>query len=517
MTAMRFPIGIESFPVLREGGFVYVDKTEYVRKLVDGNGYYFLSRPRRFGKSLLLSTIQAFFEGRRDLFKGLSIDSYPYKWDRHPVFRLNLVNCDCSSPTGLDSILNAHIVEWEREYGRNTDEWDFPQRFYGCIRRSVEKTGRKAVILVDEYDKTLVASIEDAELNEVFRERLKPFYATLKAASDYIRFAMITGVSRFSRLSIFSDINNLYDITSDKEYAGICGITADEIRAQLSEGVAMLGKGLELGFEDTMAELKKNYDGYHFAAKSEDIYNTFSLMSALSNKEIGSYWFLTGTPTFLLKALRATDMYLPDLNRDKISDLVLYSSDSYMTDPVPLLFQSGYLTIKDYDRRRKMYTIGVPNLEVEDGLYRQLLPIYLNRPEGRTNRVIDSFLNDVEDGDPEMFLTRLKAFLADIPYELSQCRPEIYFENNLYIIFKVLGCAVEAEYRTASGRIDLLLKTEHYIYVMELKLDRPAEDALRQIETKDYLIPFAADSRKLFKIGISFSHVTRNIDSWVIA
>lgn len=516
MSTLKFPVGIETFSVVREEGFVYVDKTGFIHELISGGKYYFLSRPRRFGKSLFISTLQSFFEGRRDLFDDLAISSYPYDWEQYPVMRLNLVNVNTSSLDGLRSTLDAHLAEWEARYDVEENQFDYPQRFYRCIKRAFEKTGKKVVVLIDEYDKPLVASLQNESLNRQFRDFLKPIYGTLKAADAYIRFAFISGVSRFSRMSIFSDINNLTDISLSEKYAAICGITEEEMKTQCDAGINNLALSIGRDYDSTLQVLKRQYDGYHFTPGCPDIYNPFSLFSAFELKTLDNFWFATGTPTFLVRALRDSDVYLPDLLHDEADITELSDIDSYRTSSIGLLFQTGYLTIKGYNPDYETYILGLPNVEVSTGFFKDLLPEYMDMPKGKSLKEIRAFIKDVRDGDPESFLVRLRSFLADIPYELSKCKPEIYFENNLYIIFKLMGFLVHSEYRTASGRIDLVVETDRFRYVMELKLNDTAENAMNQIESKDYLVPFLCDGRKTFKMGVSFSSKTRNIDRWII-
>ena len=512
----HFPVGIETFEKIRKGNFVYVDKTDYIHQLVSNSGFYFLSRPRRFGKSLLLSTIKAFFEGRRDLFEGLAISRHDHSWLPHPVFHLNFVNFDSSSTDGLKSTIEQHLAGWEETYGKDIPGLDYAQRFYGIIKRACEATGRKAVVLIDEYDKALISSMEEQKLHNSFRAILKPIYGTLKAADQYIRFAMITGVSRFSRLSIFSDINNLRDITLNRKFCAICGFTETEMLRDFQPGIAQLARSLGTSFEEAVEALKKNYDGYHFSNECPDIYNPFSLMSALEDGELNSYWFATGTPTFLIESLRNSDIYLPTLLTTEADTTELSNIDSYIASPIALLFQTGYLTIKSYDPDFKIYRLGLPNREVANGFFKDLLPVYMNEGRSKGLQTVRDMCRDVNAGQPERLLTRLQAFLADIPYDLSKNKPEVYFENNIYIIFKLMGFTVETEYRTAAGRIDLLVKTKNFIYVIELKLNGTAGEAIAQIDDRQYALPFASDPRTLFKIGISFSKKTRNIDHWII-
>ena len=517
MERRHFPVGIETFPEIVSGNYVYVDKTQYIHRLVSGGKYYFLCRPRRFGKSLLLSTLEAFFEGRRDLFEGLAITKYDHSWEKHPVFRLNLVNFDTTSVDGLHSTLEHQISGWERIYGKDVEGLDFPQRFYGVIERAVQQTGKKAVVLIDEYDKALVSTLDNEELNNKFRAMLKPLYATLKAADKYIRFAILTGVSRFSRLSIFSDINNLTDISQDERYNTICGITEEEMLRDCREGIAALCRKNEISFDEAIKTLKRDYDGYHFTKNCPDIYNPFSLFSAFEKEESGSYWFATGTPTFLVQELRNSDIYLPDFLNSEADETELSDIDSYSRSLIPLLFQTGYLTIKGYDKEYDVYSLGLPNREVAHGFFKNLLPIFVDDGKGGELGAVRNFCRAVNTGRVEDFMKGLHSFLADIPYDLSKNKPEVYFENNIYIIFKLMGFTVETEYRTSSGRIDLLVKTKGFIYVIELKLNGTAEEALAQIDEKGYATPFANDSRKLYKIGVSFSKETRNIDRWLVA
>lgn len=512
----HFPVGIETFSEIIENNFVYVDKTELIHKLVSNKGYYFLSRPRRFGKSLLLSTLRAFFEGRRDLFEGLAITRHEHSWERHPVFHLNFVNANLSSGEGLKALIIQHLMEWEAEYGVSSISTELSQRFYAVIKKSVEITGKQAVVLIDEYDKALVSSFGNTELHNEFRAILKPIYANLKAADQYIRFGMITGVSRFSRLSIFSDINNLSDISLDNRYASICGITEEEMLRDCRHGIEKISEYTHRSYDETVTDLKKRYDGYHFTSKCPDIYNPFSLFNAFEKGELGNFWFASGTPTFLIEALRDSEIYLPDLLRSEVDTTQLSDIDSYRSSPTALLFQTGYLTIKSFDPEFESFTLGLPNREVANGFFKDLLPVYMNDRNGKSLTAIRNFCRKVMAGDVEGFLTDLKTFLSDIPYYLSKNKPEIYFENNIYIIFKLMGFFVETEYSTSSGRIDLLVKTKDFIYVIELKLHGTAEEALAQIEEKGYSQPFATDRRKVFKIGISFSTETRNIDRWII-
>lgn len=512
--ATKYPIGIETFATIREGGYLYVDKTDYIHTLIEEGQFYFLSRPRRFGKSLLLSTLQAYFEGKRELFEGLDIMKYDNSWERHSVFYLNFLGAEVSE-SGIRAAVSSALSEWEHEYGicPNTD--DLGTRFSSLIRTAADKTGRKVVVLIDEYDRMLVSTLYDnLQLHDTFRTILKPIYGCLKSMDAYIRFAMITGVSRFSRLSIFSDINNLEDISLDRKYSAICGITQTELLKFCHDGLDQFAENSKMSREDVLESLKINYDGYHFSAGAPDIYNPFSLINALKKSEIGQYWYATGTPTFLTRAMAKGDFYIPDLEKLRTSETSLKSSESGVNNPIPILFQAGYLTIKGYEKDNRKYLLGIPNREVESGLYENLLPAYMHSRKGDELLVVDKLLSEINEGKVDDFMKRLKAFLADIPYELTQCKPEIYFENNLYIIFKIIGLYTQVEYRTASGRIDLLVNTPKRVYVMELKLSGSAQMALNQINSKDYLVPFMMSDKEIVKIGISFSKKSRNIAAW---
>lgn len=516
MTAQDYPIGIQTFRTIREEGKLYVDKTGYVHQLVSKGKYYFLSRPRRFGKSLLISTLKSFFEGSKELFDGLEISRYGHDWQRYPIFHLNLVNFDASRTEGLHSILNAHFSAWEAEYGKDESESDYAQRFYGLIKRAWQTTGKKAVILIDEYDKALTATMSDPVLNAEMRNILYPIYSCLKGADEFIRFAMITGVTRFSHLSIFSGINNLLDISLSPKFGAICGISQEELGKYFLPGIKNLAEYRKMSLQQTIDKLKEKYDGYHFSENCPDIYNPYSLMCALDSLRFGSFWYTTGTPEFLLDSLRQSAIYLPDLLHSETTEQQLVEVESYTRTPLAVLFQTGYLTIKYWDEDSSNLTLGFPNQEVEEAFFNGLLPAYSNKGNFETSDEINRFIKAVNNGDPETFIRNLQSFLADIPYDLSKCKPEIYFENNLFIIFKLLGYRVYTEYKTSWGRIDLLIHTKDFVYVIEIKLNGSARAAIDQINGKDYTLPFERDNRTLFKIGMNFSSSTRTIDSWLI-
>lgn len=490
---MKYPIGIQNFEKLRQDGYLYIDKTGLVYSLVQTSNCYFLSRPRRFGKSLLISILEAYFLGKKELFKGLAIEKLEQEWTVYPVLHLDLNIEKYDSIDNLTDILNVNLKLWEQTYGSDDAETSVSLRFAGIIRRAYKQTGRRVVVLVDEYDKPLLQSIGNKALQEEFRNTLKPFYGVLKSLDGCIRFALLTGVTKFGKVSVFSDLNNLDDISMNNQYATLCGITEKEIHTNIEEGIRSLASAQNLSYEETCVKLKEMYDGYHFTSDSEGIYNPFSLFNALKNKTFGNYWFETGTPTYLVELLKRNRYNLKDMTETVSSADVLnsiYGDD----EPIPVIYQSGYLTIKGYNPRFKTYRLGFPNKEVEEGFMNFLIPYYTPIKKEKTAFSIENFVEEIERGDIDSFFRRLQSFFADTPYELVRDR-ELHYQNVLFIVFKLIGLYVKAEYHTSQGRIDLALQTDKYIYVMEFKLEGSAEEALRQIEEKQYALPFASDKR----------------------
>ena len=515
MNQTIYPIGIQNFEKIRKDGYLYIDKTALVYQLVTTGQYYFLSRPRRFGKSLLLSTLEAYFQGKKELFEGLAMEKLEKDWIRYPILHLDLNAERYSDPGALESILRRYLNLWEDLWGKDEREITPSDRFTGVIRRAYERTGRRVVILVDEYDKPLLQAIGNPELQEAYRSILKAFYGVLKSMDGYIRLAFLTGVTKFGKVSVFSDLNNLMDLSMDNRYVEICGITEKEIHAYLEDEVKELADTQMTTYEETCLKLKQRYDGYHFTAKSEGIYNPFSLLNAFKYKEFNSYWFETGTPTYLVKLLKKHHYDLERMAHEETDAQVLNSIDSESTNPIPVIYQSGYLTIKGYDERFGMYRLGFPNREVEEGFIRFLLPFYTNVNKVEAPFAIQKFVHEVESGDYDSFFRRLQSFFADTTYEVIR-EQELHYENVLFIVFKLIGFYTQVEYKTSNGRIDLVLKTDKFIYIMEFKLEGTAEEALQQINDKRYALPFEMDERKLFKIGINFSEKTRNIEKWVV-
>ena len=509
---LKLPIGIQSFEGLRTDGFAYVDKTKLVYDLTHNGKYIFLSRPRRFGKSLLLSTLKAYFQGKKDLFEGLAISELEQDWESYPVIYIDLNVGLYTSPEGLWEAFNSNLSILEKTYGIVKETNDNAQRFRDLIWNLATKTGKKVVILVDEYDKPLLQAIDNEPLQQDYRNILKAFYSNLKTCDEYIRFAMLTGVSKFSKISLFSDLNNLTDISLDERYADICGLTAEEIERHFSEHLEAFAQKEGTDKATIMEEMRKMYDGYHFSEDmTKDMYNPFSVLNSLSEQKYRNYWFSTGTPTFLIKLLQNGDYDLRDFSEGKLWASELAAKESLKQEPIAMFYQTGYLTIKGYDNELEMFHLGFPNREVEQSFLKFLLPRFTGNTDNRSSVFIGQFVLDLRKGDIESFLTRMKAFFANTPYELIRDL-ENHYQNVMFTICRLLGYYTEAEYHTSSGRIDMVVSTQQYTYIFEFKFDKTAKEALEQIDKKDYPLPFSADGRKLFKIGINFSKETNNID-----
>lgn len=514
MSEKLYPIGIQNFESLRKDGYLYVDKTALIYQLAKRGRYYFLNRPRRFGKSLLISTLEAYFQGKRELFQGLAMEELEKEWLQHPILHLDLNIEKYDSIESLGNILNNALTRWEKIYGDEPSEASFSLRFAGIIRRAHELTGQRVVILVDEYDKPMLQAINNEELQREFRNTLKPFYGALKTMDGDIKFALLTGVTKFGKVSVFSDLNNLNDISMDKQYVSLCGMTEEEIHRYFEDDLRRLATAQDMTYEETCTRLKEAYNGYHFRQNSEGIYNPFSVLNTFAKQEFGSYWFETGTPTYLVELLKQNHYNLEQMSHEETNSEVLnsiYADES----PIPVIYQSGYLTIKDYDGEFGNYILGFPNREVEEGFIKFLMPFYTNVNKVESPFEIQQFVKEIRTGQPDAFLRRLQSFFADTPYELIRDL-EVHYQNVLFIVFRLVGFYVKAEYHTSEGRVDLVLQTDRYIYVMEFKLEGSAEEALQQIETKHYARPFEADSRQLFKIGINFDNNTRNIERWIV-
>ena len=512
---MKYPIGIQSFPDIRERGFVYVDKTAFVYRMALMGKFYFLSRPRRFGKSLLVSTMEAYFLGRKDLFKGLAIEKLETEWNTYPVFHLDLNVGKYDKEADLDDFLNDSLAQWEQVYGSSPTEVNAELRFKGVIRRAYEQTGEQVVVLVDEYDKPLLSSIDNEPLHTAYRNTLKAFFSVLKTMDACIRFGFITGVSKFSHVSIFSDLNNPTDISMHPRYVDICGVSEQELHDYFDSSIHELADANGMTYEEACEKLRRQYDGYHFRENSIGVYNPFSLLNTFDSLVFNDYWFATGTPTFLVKLLQQNDCELSELQETYVSASTLTSTNEDYDDPISVLYQSGYLTIKGRDPYMGLQ-LGFPNEEVERGFFDFLLPYYASRRKSSVDGFLNKMTAAIAKGCPDELLQVIQTMLAGRSYMVAGADKEKDFQNTLYLIFILLGYNVQVEQATSQGRIDITIQTKDYIYIIELKLDKTAEEALRQIKENNYARPFQTDKRKLYLIGVNFSSQTRTVEKWVI-
>ncbi len=511
---MKYPIGIQDFGNVRRDGYAYVDKTALMYKMVSEGKYYLLSRPRRFGKSLFLSTLAAYFSGQKELFRGLAVEKMEKDWTKYPILHLDLNSREYKDESSLEAELNRHLEKWEKLYGSEYKDRVSEERFIHVIEHAYEQTGQRVVILVDEYDKPLLQAIGNEPLQNAYRSKLKAFYSVLKTLDAKIRFAFLTGVTKFGKVSVFSDLNNLEDLSMLPQYSTVCGISEDELRVNFDEGVGELADNCGLTKEECYEKLKRDFDGYHFCVGSQGMYNPFSLLNTLKNRFFRDYWFETGTPSFLVYQLKKTEYPLENMTTEELSTDTLNSIDIMDQNPLPLLYQSGYLTLKSYDPEFDTYVLGFPNREVEQGFIKYLMPFYTPKTNEQNTFAIAQFVKDVRKGDAEGFMHRLQDFFANGDYQVMG-KTELYFQNTLYVFFRLMGFYVEVERHTTRGRMDIVMQTPDYVYVIELKINQTAAIALQQIEAKGYAQPFANDSRRLFKIGINFSTETKLIDDWV--
>ena len=514
---MLYPIGIQNFEKIRKEGYTYVDKTALIHRLVTTGTYYFLSRPRRFGKSLLVSTMEAYFKGKKELFEGLAMEQLEKDWIEYPVLHLDLNGKEYDSPQALNRNINYYLSLWDKELATDTSSVnDIEIRFKQIIDIACEKTGKKVVILIDEYDKPIVDNLGNPELSDNFKKTLQGFYSVLKAKDGQIRFGFLTGVSKIGKLSVFSGLNNLTDISIEPEYSDVCGISEEDLHKYFNESVAELAEANNLSIDECYGKLKDMYDGYHFSEESDGVYNPFSLLSTFRSRKFKEYWFETGTPTLLVNVMKQTSFDVTTLSDQvEVSVEDLSGMQDIINRPIPLFFQTGYLTIKDYDKEFNIYTLGFPNDEVKNGFLKFIFSYYVpvNPAEGNTTTA--KLAKALRTGTPDVFMRTLEALFANTTYQI-QGDSEKNFQYAMYIIMELLGEYVEAERTTSNGRIDLLLQTKDYIYIIEVKIDNTADAALQQIEDKGYAKPFVNDSRKLFKIGVSFSTENRRIEDWKV-
>ena len=528
----KLPVGVQSFKDLRKKNFLYVDKTEYLFRLVNNGKVYFLSRPRRFGKSLFLSTLEAYFLGQKELFKGLYVEQAEESqadqegraaWETYPVLYLDFNTGNYGESDDLSINLNNHLCKWEKQYGTEVSEQTFALRFAGVIERAYKQTGKQVVILVDEYDKPMLQTMGTNEaLNEQYRNALKAFYSVIKTCDQYIRFAFLTGVTKFSKISIFSDLNNLKDISLHENYAGICGITQEELEENFQPEIQTLAERQQLDYPQAVAALKQWYDGYLFHPAGKGMYNPYSILNAFDDKEIKSYWFSTGTPTFLVNYLKEAHYFIPDLDGHiELDEDGLQTYRAVAQEPFPILFQAGYLTIKEYITDLRLYRLGFPNDEVRYGFLHNLLPAYSDVPFGQTGVWVGRFVQDIRKGNVDEFMKRMQALIAGIPYdnltkENLKLREQNY-QTAVYLIFALMGQFVQTEVHCITGRVDCVVQTVDAVYIFEFKLtgNGTAEDAINQIREKKYAAKYKAEGKKIVLIGTSFDEETRTIKDWV--
>ena len=513
---MIYPIGIQNFEKIRTEDFLYVDKTAEIYKLAKEGRYYFLSRPRRFGKSLLVSTMEAYFSGRKELFSGLAIEKLEAEWKQHPVLHLDLSGVSYTDESVLERVLSDKLAKWETLYGAVNTSDILGLRFKEVIEAAYNKTGNQVAILIDEYDKPIIDNLGNEPTLSHLRSTLQGFYSVMKSMDSRIRFGFLTGVTKIGKMSVFSGLNNLNDISMIPDYVDICGVSETELHEYFDESISELSSANEMSKEECYVKLKSMYDGYHFCEDSIGIYNPFSLLNTFQNKKFREYWFETGTPGFLVEVMRKTSFDVTTLENQTVDSTLMSNADAIFENPVPYLFQSGYLTITGYNDMFRLYQLGFPNQEVKNGFLNCLLKYYVPMsPDMSGTTLIYQLWHSITEGNPKSFMQILSSLFANTSYQI-QGETEKDFQYAMYIISALLGEYVQVERTTSNGRIDLIIQTKEFIYIFELKVNADADAALRQIDEKGYARPFEGDSRKLFKIGVNFSTATRRIEDWKI-
>ena len=508
-----YPIGIQTFSEIREKNYLYIDKTEYVYRMTHFAKYVFLSRPRRFGKSLLTSTLHSYFSGRKDLFQGLAMERLEKEWIEYPVLHFDMSMAKHVDQERLERLLDFMLSDYERTFGLDTTAGDANLRLTRLIKCAYEKTGKKVVVLIDEYDAPLLDVVHEKENLGVLRNIMRNFYSPLKACDPYLKYVFLTGITKFSQLSIFSELNNIKNISMDEPYAAICGITEDEMLTQMKEDMGMLAAKLNISPEEVLLKLKGNYDGYHFTYPSPDLYNPFSLLNAFADGKFGSYWFGSGTPTYLIKMLGKFGVHPSDIGPKQAKASIFDAPTETMTNITPLLYQSGYITIKDYNKILDLYTLDIPNKEVRLGLMESLLPNYVGNETPEATTMVAYLFYDIQNGDMDSALRRLQAFLSTVPY-CDNTKYEGHYQQLFYVIFSLLNYYVDIEVRTPRGRVDVVLRTKTTLYVMELKLDKTAGEAMEQINLKNYPERFALCGLPVVKVAINFDSERCTIGEW---
>ena len=512
----RYPLGNQTFEEVIGDDYYYVDKTALVYRMTHQYKYVFLSRPRRFGKSLLCSTLASYFHGEKELFKGLAMERLEKEWRRYPVIHLSLAGVKGTDIREIEGTIGTRLKVIERELGIDRESEGLGDRLFDLIVKCHEKYGEKAVVILDEYDAPLLNVLHEPKSLDAVRKTMRMIYAPLKECDRYLKFLFITGITKFSQLSIFSELNNLTNISMDDEYSTLCGFTQRELETVFSEGIGKLSVKKGQSREQTLDELRRTYDGYHFSAESSGVYNPYSIVNALARQKTENYWFATGTPTFLVNILRQFNTDISHIDESDASVEEFDAPTENMHSILPLFYQSGYITIKDYDPEYGIYTLGYPNKEVRTGMLNALYTFYVTPNTDGKSDALRSIVKGFRNHDLDQVFQTLHAFLESIPYQDSRF-DENHWTQMLYVIFSLLGIHVESQVRTAKGRIDVVVKTADDIYVMEVKLDRPAQEAMDQIDAKGYLVPYTLDDRHLTKIGMTFSTEARNVTEWVVA
>lgn len=514
--ARRYPVGIQTFSEIRERNYLYIDKTQYLVDFIDkGYKYVFLSRPRRFGKSLFASMIHAYYEGRKDLFEGLAMGEYEKDWVKHPVLHLDMSAAKHMDKDMLERYLADMLTDQEAVFGYKSEKLDPNIRLKDLVVTANRLTDRKVVLIIDEYDAPLLDVVHEEQNLAALRRATQNFYSPIKSLDPYLEFVFLTGITKFAQLSIFSELNNLFNISMYDKYSAICGISSEELHTQMLPDVERLAEHLHLSVDETFERLKRKYDGYHFSKNSENVYNPFSLIKALASGDISDYWFDSGTPTYIIKLLQKYNVGLRDLTGQDAGVSDFDVSPENMTTVLPLLYQSGYLTIKHYDPIIDLYTLGYPNEEVRTGMVRSLAANYLTPAEGTNSSFVIKFVKAVIADDMEQALTLMRAYLAGVSYRLSN-KTERDVQTIFYLVFSLIGSFIKVEEESAHGRADVVITLPSVVYVMELKFDGSADAALRQIDEKGYLIPYTADGKRLVKVGVNYSSEERTITEWRI-
>ncbi len=515
--AKKYPLGIQTFSEIATGNYYYADKTDVAYRLAHYAKYHFLSRPRRFGKSLFVSTLQAYFEGRKELFKGLAIEKLEQEWTEYPVLHFDISQSKYFDVENVRKALNALLTPYERKYGLVTDKEETnSNRLSYIIEEAVRQTGKQVVVLIDEYDAPMHDSIGDETLQNNIRNIMRDFFSPLKAQERNLRFVLITGISKFSQLSIFSELNNIKNISMKDEFSDICGITKKQLLTDFREGIEAMAEHNGMTTEETIGKLKEHYDGYHFSPNCPDIFNPYSIINALDDKDFNSYWFSSGTPTFLIELLQKDGIDMLRLNNLSVKDSRFDAPTEKITDPIPVLYQSGYLTIKEYDKRRRLYRLSFPNEEVRQGFSESLVKYYAANNLRDFDDIVLAYADHMlAEENMEAFMPHLKTFYDKFPYTIIN-NNERHYQAVMFTIFSMLGANVKVEEPTTDGRIDMVLKTDTTIYIFELKYNKSAEIAIRQIEQKDYSKIYAGDGRRIVKVGINFSEDRRSLENWQI-